>query len=71
MRTKQRNFVLEVIMTTAKLFFIVALIVGVTGAGLLVGVAKAWVETMPVLDLSAFDEQAQTSYIYDKNGGLI
>ena len=70
-RTRQRNFVLEVIMTTAKLSFVVALIVGVALSGLLVGVAKAWVETMPALDLGAFDEQAQTSYIYDRNGGLI
>ena len=70
-RTKKPNFVLEVVMTTAKLCFVVALIIGVACTGLLVGVAKAWVETMPELDLSAFDEQAQTSYIYDKNGGLI
>jgi len=70
-RTRERNFVLEVIMTTAKLFFIVMLLVGVACTGLVVGVAKAWVETMPILDLSAFDEQAQTSYIYDKNGDLI
>ena len=70
-RTKEHNFVLEVIMTTAKLFFIVALIVGVACTGLVVGCAKAWVETMPALDLSAFDEQAQTSYIYDRNGDLI
>ena len=70
-RTKERNFVLEVIMTTAKLAFIVALLVSVALTGLVVGVAKAWVETMPSLDISAFDEQAQTSYIYDKNGDLI
>ncbi|MBR3504839.1 MAG: transglycosylase domain-containing protein [Clostridia bacterium] len=70
-RTKERNFVLEVIMTTAKLFFVVALLVGVALTGLVVGAAKAWVETMPSLDISAFDEQAQTSYIYDKNGDLI
>lgn len=70
-RTKDHNFLLEVVMTTAKLFFVVALLVGVSGTGLLVGVAKAWVETMPALDLSAFDQQAQTSYIYDANGDLI
>lgn len=70
-RTREKNFLLEVVMTTAKLFFVVALLVGIGGSGLLVGVAKAWVETMPALDLSAFDEQAQTSYIYDANGDLI
>ena len=70
-RTRKPNFVLSVIMTTAKMLFVVALVIGVALSGLLVGVAKAWVETMPTLDLSAFDEQAQTSYIYDKNGDLI
>lgn len=70
-RTKQPNFILSVILTTAKMMFVVALVVGVALTGALVGVAKAWVETMPALDLSRFDEQAQTSYIYDKNGDLI
>ena len=70
-RTKKPNFILSVILTTAKMMFVVALVVGVALTGALVGVAKAWVETMPVLDLSRFDEQAQTSYIYDKNGDLI
>ena len=70
-RTKDNNFLLEVIMSTAKMIFIVALLVGVACTGLVVGVAKAWVETMPSLDLSAFSEQAQTSYIYDKNGDII
>ena len=44
------------------------LVLGVACGGLLVGVAKAWVETMPSLDLSKFDEKAQTSFFYDKNG---
>ncbi len=70
-RTKKPNFILSVILTTAKMMFVVALVVGVSLTGALVGVAKAWVETMPALDLSRFDEQAQTSYLYDKNGDLI
>ena len=70
-RTKKPNFLLSVIVTTAKMLFVVVLVIGVALSGLLVGVAKAWVETMPALDLSAFSEQAQTSYIYDKYGDLI
>ncbi len=35
------------------------------------GVAKAWIETAPELDLSSFNEQAKTSFIYDKDGILI
>ncbi|NLG26068.1 MAG: hypothetical protein GX558_11980 [Clostridiales bacterium] len=56
---------------TAKMMFMLVLMLGITMTGLLVGVAKAWVETAPALDLSVFDAQAQTSFIYDKNGDLI
>ena len=70
-RTKEDNFLLSVIMATGKMLFLTILILCVAGGGLLVGVAKAWVETMPTLDLSKFDEKAQTSFFYDKNGDLI
>ena len=70
-RTKDDNFLLSVIMATGKMLMLTILILCVAGGGLLVGVAKAWVETMPSLDLSKFDEKAQTSFFYDKNGDLI
>ncbi len=70
-RTSDGNFLFSVILTTAKMLFIVVLILGITGSGLLVGVAKAWIETAPALDLSSFNEQAKTSFIYDKYGALI
>ncbi len=70
-RTRQSSFLLSVIMTTGKMLMLSALIIMVACGGLLVGVAKAWVETMPSLDLSKFDEKAQTSFFYDKNGDLI
>ena len=70
-RTRPHSFILEVIMTSAKMFFVIALLVGVGLSGLVIGAAKAWVETMPILDLSIFDDTAQTSYIYDGNGDLI
>ncbi|MDO4546576.1 MAG: transglycosylase domain-containing protein [Clostridia bacterium] len=70
-RMREPNFLFSVIMTTAKMLFIVMLIIGVAGGGALMGVAKAWVETAPQLDLSAFDEQAKTSFIYDKYNNLI
>jgi len=70
-RTRNGNFLFAVIMTTMKMLFIVVLILAVTGTGLLVGVAKAWIETAPALDLSSFNEQAKTSFIYDKYGNLI
>jgi len=70
-RTKDDNFLLSVIMTTGKMLFLTILVLCVGVGGMLVGVAKAWVETMPSLDLSKFDEKAQTSFFYDKNGDLI
>jgi penicillin-binding protein 1A len=70
-RTRDGNFLFSVILTTAKMLFIVVLILGITGTGVLVGVAKAWIETAPALDLSSFNEQAKTSFIYDKYGTLI
>ena len=70
-RTGDGNFLFSVVLTTAKMLFIVVLILGITGTGLLVGVAKAWIETAPALDLSSFNEQAKTSFIYDKYGSLI
>lgn len=70
-RTREGNFLFSVILTTAKMLFVVLLILAITGTGVLMGVAKAWVETAPALDLSSFDAQAKTSFIYDRNGLLI
>lgn len=70
-RKREPNFFLEVVLTTVKVLFLTVLIIAVTGTGLLMGVAKAWLETTPDLDLTAFDAQAKTTFIYDKNGTLI
>ena len=39
--------------------------------GAIVGIAKAFVDTAPTLDLAALDSQDKTSFIYDSNGNLI
>jgi len=70
-RSGYTNFVLSVAMTTVKMFVIVVLIAGMSLSGLLMGIAKAWVNTSPELDLDLFNSQAQTSFIYDKNGEKI
>jgi len=70
-RSGYTNFILSVAMTTVKMFVIVILIACMSVAGLLMGIAKAWVDTSPELDLSLFKSQAQTSFIYDKNGEKI
>lgn len=68
---RDKSFLLALVVMTFKMLLICLLLVAVAGTGLLVGVAKAWVETAPELDLTAFDKQAKTSFIYDKYGSLI
>ncbi len=70
-KTGEGNFLFSVVITTAKMLFITILILGVTMTGVLMGVAKAWVETSPKLDMNAFSATAKTSFIYDRNGSLI
>ena len=62
------NFILSVFMTTVKMLVILILIIGFSATGLVMGIAKAWVDTSPDLDLDLFNSQAQTSFIYDKYG---
>lgn len=70
-RESSRNFLLSVIMMTVKMLFFAVLLIAVCAGGVLGGVAKAWIDTCPVLDLDAIGSQALTSFIYDRNGGLI
>ena len=70
-RTKKPNFVLSVATTTIRLSFIIALCVGLALLGAVIGIAKAFVDTAPTLDLAALDAQDKTSFIYDSEGNLI
>ena len=70
-RTKKPNFVLSVAATTIRLSFVLALCVALALLGAVVGIAKAFVDTAPTLDLAALDAQDKTSFIYDSEGNLI
>ncbi len=70
-RTKKPNFVLSVAATTIRLSFVLALCVALALLGAAVGIAKAFVDTAPTLDLAALDAQDKTSFIYDSHGNLI
>ena len=70
-RTKKPNFVLSVSATTIRLSFVLALCVALALLGAVVGIAKAFVDTAPTLDLAALDAQDKTSFIYDSQGNLI
>ena len=70
-RTKKPNFVLSVAATTIRLSFVLALCVALALLGAVVGIAKAFVDTAPTLDLAALDAQDKTSFIYDSQRNLI
>jgi len=70
-REHDRNFVFSVILMTVKMLFFVILLIGLSGVGLVTGIAKGYVDTSPSLDLAAIGAQAQTSFIYDSSGNLI
>ncbi len=70
-RQKQPNAVLGVAFTTLQLIVFVVLLIGVVGTGAVIGIAKAYVDTTPTLDVGKIQNQDLTSFIYDSNGNLI
>ena len=70
-RTKAPNFVLSVAISTVRLLTIVLICAGLAGLGALIGIAKAYVDPAPTLDLAALNAQDKTSFIYDSEGNLI
>ena len=70
-RTKYPNFVLSVLVSTIRLSTLLLLCTCLAVGGALIGIAKAYVDTAPTLDLAALDAQDKTSFIYDSKGNLI
>ena len=70
-RTKNPNFLLSVTVSTFQLIIVLILCACLALAGVLIGIAKAYVDTAPTLDLAALDAQDKTSFIYDSSGNLI
>ena len=70
-RTRKPSFALAVIVNAFRMMVIVVLLMGLAGLGAVVGIAKAYVETAPMLDIEKIDDQAQTSFFYDAKGNLI
>ena len=70
-RRRPPSFVFSVAVTTIKLAFILVLIVGVSGVGAVIGVAKAYAETIPNLDVDKLTDHSLSSFIYDRNGALL
>lgn len=70
-RKYPRPFLLGVLFGTLKLLALAVVLMGFVCVGLVLGVAKAYVDTSPELDLSQLTISDRTSYIYDMNGDLI
>ena len=70
-RDRQPNYILSVLCTTVALLLVVVLVMGMGGFGLVMGVAKAYYDTTPELDVEKIETQNLTSFIYDYNGDLI
>ena len=70
-RKRPRSTALAILFTALKVFVIVGIVGVFAGLGLFLGIAKAYVDTSPSLDISALTVNARTSYIYDRNGNMI
>jgi len=70
-RTRKPSFVLAVVINGFRLLLLCLLIAALSGVGALVGIARTYVDTAPVLDIAKIDDQAQTSFFYDRDENLI
>ena len=70
-RRGNRPFLLAVLFSSLKALFIMVILLGCMGMGLVFGIAKAYIDTTPELDTAQITKSDKTSYIYDKDGALI
>ena len=70
-REKPRSFVLSVFFTVLALLVVTIGAVGFAGLGAVVGIARAYIDTSPELNIGLIEDQDQTSIIYDANGEVI
>ncbi len=70
-RMRRPNFLVSVAVNTIRALALIVLVLCLAAAGAVVGIARAYVDTAPSLDLTLIDDQAQTSFIYDSEGNLI
>ncbi len=70
-RERKPSFLLAVLINAFRLMVIAVLVLALAGVGAVVGVARAYMDTAPDLDLTVIGEQAQTSFICDADGNRI
>ncbi len=70
-RSRPRSTALGVVFGTIKILAVTLVMIGFAAAGVVLGIAKAYVDTTPSLDISSLTVSERTSYIYDSNGDMI
>lgn len=70
-RPSGKPFLLDVLFATLKCMVFALVLFAFAGLGLVYGVAKAYVDMTPVLDVSQLTKSDRTSYLYDRNGNEI
>ena len=70
-RLRKPNFVVTVLVNSLRVLAIIVLMLALAVAGAVLGIARAYVNTAPTLDLTLIDDQAQTSFLYEAPGNLI
>ena len=70
-REKPRSLIVGVLLTTLSLLLVLLICIGFGGLGIVLGIAGAYVETTPELDIGLIEDLDQTSLIYDSKGKLI
>ncbi|MEG0901581.1 MAG: biosynthetic peptidoglycan transglycosylase, partial [Clostridia bacterium] len=70
-RLTKPNFILSVLVNAVRLMVLFVVLVGLAGAGAVLGIAKGYMETAPTLNLALLSEQDKTSFLYDSQGNVI
>lgn len=64
----RKPFALDVLFLTLKLLLVAVLILGMSGAGLVYGIVKVYIDTTPTFDVAQLTKSDRTSYLIDVNG---
>ncbi len=70
-RLKKPNFAISVIVNSIRFLAIAVVLCGIAVFGIVLGIAKGYMETAPTLDLTLLDAQDKTSFLYDSDGNVI
>lgn len=70
-RLSRPNFIIAVLVYAVRFTLLLTVLLGLALTGAVLGIAKAYMETAPTLDLALLSEQDKTSFIYDADGNVI